>query len=96
METYKLEDYLHEYVVKTYNLSDFGEYTTNGFGIDVRYISRGLVYAYNYNKDEIAIQQIPGLTQKIKSEFVSKFGLLFALKHSLICSKVIFSLVRFL
>ena len=77
METYKLEDYLHEYVVKTYNLSDFGEYTTNGFGIDVRYISRGLVYAYNYNKDEIAIQQIPGLTQKIKSEFVSKFGLKF-------------------
>lgn len=77
METYKLEDYLQEYVAKTYNLSDFGEYTTNGFGIDVKYISRGLVYAYNYNKDEIAIQQIPGLTQKIKSEFVSKFGLKF-------------------
>ena len=77
MKTYKLENYLHEYVAKTYNLSDFSEYTTNGFGINVKYISRGLRYAYNFNKDEIAIQQIPGLTQKIKSEFVSKFGLKF-------------------
>lgn len=87
MKTYKLENYLHEYVAKTYNLSDFSEYTTNGFGINVKYISRGLRYAYNYDKDEIAIQQIPGLTQKIKSEFVSKFGLKFvhALRESRNC-----------
>ena len=87
MKTYKLENYLHEYVAKTYNLSDFSECTTNGFGINVKYISRGLRYAYNYDKDEIAIQQIPGLTQKIKSEFVSKFGLKFvhALRESRNC-----------
>ena len=70
-QVYEFEEMLHDYVERYYNLDE----TTTGYTIDISYIPRGLPYAYNYNKDEIAIQQVPGLTTEIKRDFINNFGL---------------------
>lgn len=77
---YELEHMLHEYIEREYNLT-INDLTANGYNIDITYIPRALPYNYNYNKDEIAVQQVPGLTTKIKRDLIDNFGL--AYKHTL-------------
>jgi len=68
---HELESMIHQYIEDNYELDD----TTTGYTINISYIPHGLLYDYNYNKDEIAIQQVPGLTNEIKRDLITNFGL---------------------
>ena len=80
VQIYELEQMLHEYIEREYNLT-INDLTANGYNIDITYIPRALPYHYNHNKDEIAVQQVPGLTIKIKRDLINNFGL--AYKYTL-------------